>query len=298
MADGKFIDRSYGKAFVKLLHVKRDGNVHSIREYEVSTLITLSSEKDYTQGDNADIIATDTQKNTVYLLAKKHGVGTPEQFAILVARHFLQTYSWVTKAEVKVEALRWSRIRQNHMHAFVAEPTYTRWAKVFIEGKDGTPKVTAGMEGLRLLKTTQSGFQNFVQDGYRSLPDTPDRVMSTVVDSYWTYRTLNNLDFCKAFSQVEKSILDHFAGPNDVGLYSSSVQKTVYDSQVEILHEIPQIEQIYMAFPNRHYFNVDLSKFPKSVGGCTGNNEVFMPVDKPSGYITSTLGRKDLLSKL
>ena len=104
--------------------------------------------------------------------------------------------------------------------------------QVFIEGKDGTPKVTAGMEGLRLLKTTQSGFQNFVQDGYRSLPDTPDRVMSTIVDSYWTYRTLNNLDFCKAFSQVEKSILDHFAGPNDVGLYSSSVQKTVYDSQV------------------------------------------------------------------
>ena len=84
----------------------------------------------YFQGDNADIIATDTQKNTVYLLAKKHGVGTPEQFAILVARHFLQTYSWVTKAEVKVEALRWSRIRQNHVHAFVAEPTYTRWAKV------------------------------------------------------------------------------------------------------------------------------------------------------------------------
>ena len=96
------------------------------------------------------------------------------------------------------------------------------------------PKVTAGMEGLRLLKTTQSGFVNFVQDGYRSLPDMPDRVMSTIVDSHWTYRTLNNLDFCKAFSQVEKSILDHFAGPNDVGLFSASVQKTVYDSQVII----------------------------------------------------------------
>ena len=68
--------------------------------------------------------------------------------------------------------------------------------------------------------------------------------------------------------------------------------------QVEILHEIPQIEKIYMAFPNVHYFNVDLSKFPKSVGGCTGNNEVFQPVDKPSGYITLTLGRKDLLSKI
>ena len=71
-----------------------------------------------------------------------------------------------------------------------------------------------------------------------------------------------------------------------------------YISQVQILQAVPQIEQIYMALPNKHYFSVDLSKFPKSVGGSTNNNEVFMPVDKPAGYITSTLGRKDLKSKL
>ena len=49
MADAKFIDRSYGKAFVKMLHIKRNGNVHAIKEYEVSTLITLNSDKDYKQ---------------------------------------------------------------------------------------------------------------------------------------------------------------------------------------------------------------------------------------------------------
>jgi len=127
------------------------------------------------------------KKNTVYLLAKKHGVGNPEQFALLVARHFLQTYDWVIKAEVTVEALKWSRVRQNHVHAFVAEPTYTRWAKAFIEGKYGLPKVTAGLKGLRLLKTTKSGFVNFVKDGYRTLPDMADRIASTIVDSHWTY---------------------------------------------------------------------------------------------------------------
>ena len=84
----------------------------------------------YLQGDNSDIVATDSQKNTVYLLAKKHGVGNPEQFAILVAKHFLQTYDWVIKAEVIVEDLKWSRVRETHVHAFIAVPTYTRWAKV------------------------------------------------------------------------------------------------------------------------------------------------------------------------
>ena len=52
-AEVKFIDRSYGKAWVKLLHVERNGNVHSIKEYEVSTLITLDTDKDYIKVQNA-----------------------------------------------------------------------------------------------------------------------------------------------------------------------------------------------------------------------------------------------------
>ena len=58
------------------------------------------------------------------------------------------------------------------------------------------------------------------------------------------------------------------------------------------------MEQIYVAMPNKHYFNVDLSKFPATVGGDPANNEVFLPVDKPAGYISATLGQKDLKSKL
>lgn len=51
-----------------------------------------------------------------------------------------------------------------------------------------------------------------------------------------------------------------------------------------------------MRMPNKHYFAVDLSKFPRV--GSPNNNEVFMPVDKPSGMIESTLARSDLMSKL
>ena len=69
--------------------------------------------------------------------------------------------------------------------------------QAFIEGKYGLPKVTAGLKGLRLLKTTKSGFVNFVKDGYRTLPDMADRIASTIVDSHWTYSSLNNLMFCQ-----------------------------------------------------------------------------------------------------
>lgn len=69
-----FVNTSFGKNYVKLLQLRREGQVHHIKELEVNTALTLSTVKDYTIGDNSDIIATDSQKNTVYILAKQHGV--------------------------------------------------------------------------------------------------------------------------------------------------------------------------------------------------------------------------------
>jgi urate oxidase len=116
------------------------GLEHSIKEIEVSTRLTLSSQKDYLKGDNSDIIATDSQKNTVYVLAKKYGVKSPEDFATILCRHFLSTYSHVTKAVVEVEQMMWNRVsyRENvnqklHNHAFIHTPLCTRFAVVTLE---------------------------------------------------------------------------------------------------------------------------------------------------------------------
>lgn len=70
----EWVARGYGKDHVKLLYVRREGRVHSIKEYEIKTQLTLNTDKDYLMGDNSDVIATDSQKNTVYILAKRHGV--------------------------------------------------------------------------------------------------------------------------------------------------------------------------------------------------------------------------------
>ena len=43
----------------------------------------------------------------------------------------------------------------------------------------------------------------------------------------------------QAFRAVEDAIYDNFAGPNDVGLFSASVQQTVYDTQVSHEFSVP-----------------------------------------------------------
>lgn len=113
------------------------GIVHSIKELEVATRLTLSTEKDYLLGDNSDIIATDSQKNTVYVLAKKFGIKSPEDFATLLCNHFLSKYSHVMNVVIHIDELLWNRIsygdgnvQKYHNHAFVNTPICGRFTTV------------------------------------------------------------------------------------------------------------------------------------------------------------------------
>ncbi|XP_076056740.1 urate oxidase [Oratosquilla oratoria] len=287
----EWVDRGYGKNNVRLLHITRDGSLHRIHEFEVDTQIRLDSDKDYTDADNSDIIATDTQKNTVYILAKNHGIQSPEQFAMLLCAHFLKQYDHVNRAKVFVKAFPWRRMvvdNEMHNHAFVAVPEGIRTCTV-TQHRGGIPQVSAALEDLRVLKTTQSAFTNFYRDEYRSLPDVDDRVFSTTVAASWDYSTIENLDFDEAWLTVKQIIVKQFAGPAKTGVFSPSVQQTLHFTQLGVLDKIPQVDKITITMPNSHYFNVDLSKFPEV--GSLENNEVLMPVDKPSGNITATLGR-------
>ena len=62
----------YGKTGVRLLKIRRSGKYHGIKQIEVSTELKLNNYDDYFRGDNASIVPTDTQKNTIYALAKQH----------------------------------------------------------------------------------------------------------------------------------------------------------------------------------------------------------------------------------
>jgi len=128
-----FLDTGYGKNFVKMLHIRRDGATHHIKEFTVNTHLTLDNKKDYLFGDNSDIVATDSQKNTVYILAKIHGVKSPEEFGLLLCSHFLAKYPHVCQVRVCIEVHPWERLISDgvpHNHAFVSTPSATRFSTI------------------------------------------------------------------------------------------------------------------------------------------------------------------------
>jgi len=79
---------------------------------------------------------------------------------------------------------------------------------------------------------------------------------------------------------VKDCILDAFAGPADTGIFSPSVQNTLYLAEKKVLERIPQMSKIEVILPNKHYYPIDFSKFAR-----LGNNQddVFLPGDKPAG---------------
>lgn len=115
------IDHSYGKSKIKLLYVNKENNRHDAAEYEIDIMLKLDNINDYTIECNKSVIATDSQKNTVYILAKKYGIKSPEEFGQQICKHFLGTYQQVTSVTVNIAKLPWNRININgseHNHAF------------------------------------------------------------------------------------------------------------------------------------------------------------------------------------
>lgn len=289
----------YGKNWVKILVVKRDTDRHFIKELEVCTALTLNNHRDYIFEDNSDIVATDSQKNTVYVLAKQHGVKSIEKFALLLSEHFLRKYPHVVATRINIEEYPWKRIDVNgekHVHAFQFIQDGTRVCEVS-QKRGEQPVVCAGIRDLRVLKTTQSAFREFFTDEFRTLPDANDRILSTIVTANWWYNTSEGFCFDKAWDVVKATIIEKFAGPADKGVFSASVQNTLYISARAAIARIPQIDKVEITLPNKHYFDVDFSKFPKlDFSGCE-NNQVYMAVDKPSGNIHAIV-RRSPTSKL
>src|SRR5690242_12691279 len=106
----KLVQNSYGKSSVRLTKVTRHPDCHDLAELTVNIRLEGDFARSYTHGDNRNVAATDSMKNTVYVLAKRHPLNSPESFALHLAGHFVQTYEQVSRAEVEIEQSSWRRI--------------------------------------------------------------------------------------------------------------------------------------------------------------------------------------------
>jgi len=258
----------YGKAETHLVRVYRDGDVHELRDLLVSVALSGDLEAVHLHGDNSAVLATDTQKNTVYAFAKEAPVGAPEEFALRLARHFLGRA--ITRARVEVSEAPWTRMSD---HAFIQSAQERRIAAVVCEA--GAEYVVSGIAGLVVLKTTDSEFHGFPRDHYTTLKETRDRVLATEVSARWRHPGDADWDAAR------KALLDTFAAH-----HSLSLQQTLYAMGEAVLNACSSVAEVRLSMPNKHHFVVDLAPF-----GLENPNEVFHADDRPYGLIEGAVVR-------
>jgi urate oxidase len=267
----------YGKAETRLVRVSRDGDTHSLADLNVGVALSGDLAATHLTGDNSGVLPTDTMKNTVYAFAKEHGVGEPEEFGLLLGRHFVSSQPQVRAARVTIESYGWDRLGP---HSFQRQGSFTRLTTVIVTTED--VQVVSGLTGLVLLNSTSSEFHGFPRDRYTTLPEVSDRILATAVDARWRHISAYS-DWAKSFPAVLDALTQAF-----VGTYSYSLQQTLYSMGAQVLQERPEIAEIRLTLPNKHHYLVDLSPFD-----LTNDNEVFQAGDRPYGLIEGTVARDD-----
>ncbi|GAA0537755.1 factor-independent urate hydroxylase [Chitinophaga japonensis] len=278
----KLSENRYGKNAVQLSRIIRHADHHEFRQLTVNTALEGDFETAYTRGDNTKILPTDTQKNTIYALAKAHLAGAMEDFGLALAQHFTSNNPQVQRAEVTLSEHAWTHMvfdGQPHPHAYISNGTEKHTATIVQQGEAIT--VSSGIKDLLILKTTDSSFEHYIKDPFTTLRETSDRILATQCEATWIYSTPQQ-DFDTLFQRIRHTLLRTFAYHK-----SLSVQQTLFDMGKAVLEENPTVQEISLVMPNKHHIPFNLEQF-----GIENKNEVFVATDEPYGFITGRVVRE------
>ncbi len=271
----------YGKQKVRVLRKHVEGGRHTVVEIAADVLLEGAFERSYLGDDNRQIVATDTVKNTILALAHDHLGPCIEDFALELGRHFLARHAHVERVRVELRERRWDRMiigGKPAPHSFQPSPLGEPFTKLTAsrEGRE----LESGVRGLLVLNSTNSAFANFDHTEFTTLPDATDRILSTSIEAAWKFAA-DAADFRAINGRVLFTLLEIFATK-----FSPSVQRTLFEMGEEALSVAPEISEITMRMPNKHYFTANLSAF-----GLENPNLTFIPQDEPHGQIEATVRR-------
>ena len=283
----------YGKSRVRLMRLTKHFDHHDLDEWTVQILLTGDFDTAHTLGDNSKILPTDTMKNTVYFVARQTKSTSMEEYAKELIDYILTRNPQVASTEVVIESTLWKRLTVDGKPfptAFM-RGSDERQTTTVARAQNAPFTITAGLDRLTLLKTSNSAFAGYIKDSLTTLPETTDRLFGTALKAEWPYTPEaiasaaaspeNAIDFNKVRDHIRNVMITVFAKHD-----SLSVQQTLYAMAEAALDHTTLIDEIYLLMPNKHNLLLDLSRF-----GQENPNHIFVPTDEPHGTIEATIRR-------
>ncbi len=249
----------------------------------------------YTQGDNRNVVATDSMKNFVLQQALVYDGATMEGFLAFLGRQFLATYPQIEALSLNGREQPFAApmvpdglgafgpsdklFSRGHADYAYAALDFTRaGADVIVRGHE------CGQLGLQLIKLTGSRFTSFVRDGFTTLPERVDRPLFIYLDVTWRYSTVDDLLAPDHHRYVAAEQVRDLVGVVFHEFISLSIQHLVHEMGRRILARFPQLTEVSFAAQNRLWDTAAVAETDPTI-------KVYCDPHPPYGAINLTLAR-------
>ena len=262
---------SYGKLRVPLQRVvERDGR-HDVLAAEISVeVLGENFAAAYTEGDNREVVATDTMKNFILRESLAYSGDTLEGLIVHLGKGFVATYPVMEAVRMTGREHRFDRVSGK---LFARERGDHAIAEAHVDAT-GVTDLRSGREDLYLLKVTGSSFTKFARDDYTTLPERGDRPLYILLDVYWSYNDPEH-DHVDPWEMREElaATFDDFV--------SESIQHLVHEMGTRMLDRWPQIAEV----------RFDAENHTRDPAGEDGARKIYTDPFPAQGLITLTLER-------
>ncbi len=224
----------------------------------------------YTDGDNSQVVATDTMKNFIHQVAIEFQGATFEEYLLFLAQRFLQTWDHVHILRVSGRELPFPAATVPADGGFgpsgvlfsPGSGDYATASLDVVRDGDGARIVAhrAGRDGFRLIKVTGSAFADFVRDQYTTLPSVKDRPLYIYLDVSWQYGDVADaVDGSHARYVPAEQVRDLVATVFHE-FVSMSIQHLMHEMGQRILARFPQLVDVSFDGQNRLWDTVVVSE--------------------------------------
>jgi len=212
----------------------------------------------YTEGDNTEVVATDTMKNFIHAVGLDFEGATLEGWLAHIGRRFLERYEQMSHVHVAGREM---------PYAPVSAAGGTPSERVFsaLRGDHGTASIVLRRDGgsiavaellsgradLRLVKLSGSAFAAFARDEYTTLPERTDRALHVHTDVAWRYADPEIAIAPKVDRYVASEQVRDLVGAIFDEFVSNSIQHLVHEVGHRMLQRWPHLTEASFEAQNR-----------------------------------------------
>jgi urate oxidase / 2-oxo-4-hydroxy-4-carboxy-5-ureidoimidazoline decarboxylase len=216
----------------------------------------------YTDGDNRNVVATDTMKNFIHATSLTARARTLEEWLLEVGTAFLDAYPHMERLTMLGRDLSFPAAVVPAGDGFTgSDRLFSRdrndagRARLELDrAGDGTVRITdheSGRTNLQLIKVTGSAFADFARDEHTTLPERRDRPLYIWLDIGWRYADSDDAVLRHPDRYVASEQVADLASAVFHEFVSLSIQHLVHEIGLRMLDRWPQLATVSFDAQNR-----------------------------------------------